>query len=213
MRPLHSLPIVLILITAATIIVGCREEDRLDVAAKVNPEKMATMTTRNVMTIISDSGVPQYRLVSPVWYVYEDTDTPMWVLPGGPYLEKFDPKFNVVFTVACDSAVQYTRTQTWHLMGNVEYKQGNSVLILTQQLIWNQRDRTVRSDSFIHLEQPDKIIEGYGFEGKTSSRGKLTTYRLLHPTGVLPYDPSKFAASQGAPTPTPQNAIQNDIHP
>lgn len=175
------------------LLAACREEVRLDVAEKINPEKMPTMSTRNIMTIISDSGVPQYRMVAPQWLVYEDVDTPMWVLPGGPYLEKFGPNLKVAFTVACDSAVQFTRTQTWHLYGNVEYKQGNEVLILTQQLVWNQRDHTVRSDSFIHLEQPDKIIEGYGFEGVTSERGKLSTYRLLRPTGVLPYDRARFA--------------------
>lgn len=165
---------------------SCREEDKLgtsNILAKNRP----TMTTHDVMTIISDSGIPQYRLVGPVWYIYDNLDTPLWILPGGPYLEKFDRNFNVVFTVACDSAVNNRMTSEWRLMGNVEYRQDPGVLILTPELIWNQYDGTVRSDSFIHLEQPGKVIEGYGFEGKTSSRGDLKNYRLLRPKGALPY--------------------------
>jgi LPS export ABC transporter protein LptC len=187
---------------------SCREEKKLD-TTNIDTAHMPTMTTHNVMTIISDSGIPQYRLTGPVWYVYDDIDTPLWILPGGPYLEKFDPQFNIVFTVACDSAVNNQLTSEWYLKGNVQYKQDPGVLILTQELRWNQRLGTVQSDSFIHIEQPGKIIEGYGFEGKTSARGDLTSYRLHHPTGVLPYDRNRFAggvampgAMPGAPMPT-----------
>ncbi len=165
---------------------SCREEDKL-ATYNISTARRPTMTTHDVMTIISDSGIPQYRLVGPVWYVYDNLDTPLWILPGGPYLEKFDPNFNIVFTVACDSAVNNRLTSEWLLLGNVEYRQEPGTLILTQQLRWNQREGTVRSDSFIHLEQPGKVIEGYGFEGRTSSGGSLKEYRLRKPQGALPY--------------------------
>ena len=165
---------------------SCREEDKL-ATYNITSVKRPTMTTHDVMTIISDSGIPQYRLVGPVWYVYDNLDTPIWILPGGPYLEKFDKDFNIIFTVACDSAVNNRLTSEWLLMGNVEYRQEPGTLILTQELRWNQRDGTVKSDSFIHLEQPGKVIEGYGFDGRTSSGGGLTEYVLRRPKGVLPY--------------------------
>lgn len=164
---------------------SCKEEDKLR-TFNVSSKKRPTMTTHNVMTIVSDSGVPQYRIVSPTWYIYDDVDTPMWILPGGPYLEKFDEDFNIMFTVAADSAVNNRVTSEWILMGNVEYFQEPDILILTPMLIWNQRENTVSSDSFIHVEQPGKIIEGYGFVGKISNGG-LSEYRLKKPMGVLPY--------------------------
>lgn len=191
---------------------SCREEDKL-ATYNISTRNRPTMTTHNVMTVISDSGIPQYRLVGPVWYVYDNLDTPLWILPGGPYLEKFDPDFNIVFTVACDSAVNNRLTSEWLLMGNVEYRQEPGTLILTQQLRWNQREGTVSSDSFIHLEQPGKVIEGYGFEGRTSSGGSLTDYRLRRPKGALPYvkpgtgNPAMLppGAASGLPAQGPQN--------
>lgn len=191
---------------------SCREEDKL-ATYNISTRNRPTMTTHNVMTVISDSGIPQYRLVGPVWYVYDNLDTPLWILPGGPYLEKFDPDFNIVFTVACDSAVNNRLTSEWLLMGNVEYRQEPGTLILTQQLRWNQREGTVSSDSFIHLEQPGKVIEGYGFEGRTSSGGSLTNYRLRRPKGALPYvkpgtgNPAMLppGVASGLPAQGPQN--------
>ncbi|MDE5869634.1 MAG: LPS export ABC transporter periplasmic protein LptC, partial [Muribaculaceae bacterium] len=63
--------------------VGCREEKKVDVAASLNPNKMATMTTKNVSTLISDSGVIQYKVVSPLWKVYDQIDTQYWIFPEG----------------------------------------------------------------------------------------------------------------------------------
>lgn len=196
MRAKGILPCAVILALTAPMW-GCREEDKVDTASILAKDR-PTMTTHNVMTIISDSGIPQYRLVGPVWYIYDNLDTPLWILPGGPFLEKFDRDFNVAFTVACDSAVNNRVTSEWILMGNVEYRQEPGVLILTPELRWSQQAGTVRSDSFIHLEQPGKVIEGYGFEGKTSPRGDLTNYRLLRPKGAMPYTRPGSGTSPGA---------------
>lgn len=57
---------------------GCKEERKIDVAARLNPSKMPTMTTKNVATFISDSGVVQYKVVAPIWKVFQEADTPYW---------------------------------------------------------------------------------------------------------------------------------------
>ena len=79
---------------------SCREERKVDISSRLHPEKMPTMFTRNVSTLISDSGVTQYKIVAPVWYVYDEADTPYWHFPEGLYLRKYDRKFNVIATVA-----------------------------------------------------------------------------------------------------------------
>lgn len=189
-----------LIMVSVCVATACRKEDPLGVAAKINPLTMPSMTTHNVMTVISDSGVPQYRMVCPVWYVYDNLDTPLWILPKGPYLEKFDPQYNIVFTVAADSAVNNRLTQRWYLYGNVEFNESPELLILTPQLVWDQRQQKIYSDSFIHIEQPGKIIEGYGFEGYTNDRGTLQSYVLRRPTAVLPYNRDKFPG--GGPDPS-----------
>lgn len=113
---------------------GCREEQKIDVTSGIDPKSMATMTTKNVATFISDSGVVQYKVVAPLWKVFEETDTPYWIFPEGLYLQKYDPYFHVIATVAADSARFYSNQKLWRLDGHVEMTKAPSDLFQTSQL-------------------------------------------------------------------------------
>lgn len=179
------------LYAAVAIIVAagsCTRETKIDTASKLNPAKMASMVTHNVNTLISDSGVTQYKIVAPVWYVYDEADTPYWSFPEGLYLQKFDPKFNVIATVAADSAKFYKIQKLWRLDGNVEMTKAPRDLFLSPRVFWDQRHQRLYSDTFIHIENSTHVLEGTGFE----SNERLTEYRILHPTGIFPVDRSKL---------------------
>lgn len=174
---------------ALAICVGsCTEETKIDVTKGINPKRMPTMTTHNISTLISDSGVTQYKIVAPVWYVYDEVDTPFWSFPKGLYLQKYDTKFNVIATVAADSAFFYTVQKLWRLEGNVEMEKKPKELFLSPRLFWDQRKQILYSDTFIHIENATHVIEGTGFE----SNERLTDYRILHPTGIFPVDRDKL---------------------
>lgn len=174
-----------------TAFISCKEERKIDVLEGIDLKTIPTMKTENVYTLISDSGITQYRIKSPIWYVYDEIDTPIWRFPRGLFLEKFDKKFKVISSVACDSATYFKRSQLWKLDGNVEMHNDQKDLFLTQQLFWDQRDRKVYSDSFIHIERADRIIEGLGF----TSNDKLTIYNIHRPTGIFPIDKEKMGSN------------------
>lgn len=182
---------------------GCSEERKIDVAAQINPKKMATMTTKNIATFISDSGVVQYKIVSPLWQVFEEKDTPFWSFPKGLYLQKYDPYFHVVATVAADSAKFFKNEKLWRLDGRVELTQEPKGLFQTQQLFWDQRRGILYSDSFIHIETETHVLEGMGFE----SDENLRSYRIVKPQGIFPINggammqPGAEPASPGAAQP------------
>ncbi|MDE7408682.1 MAG: LPS export ABC transporter periplasmic protein LptC [Muribaculaceae bacterium] len=161
---------------------GCKEDGKLGVASRIDPGKMPSMSTVNVSTLISDSGITQYKIVSPLWNVYDEVDTPYWNFPKGIYLQKFDRQFNVIASVAADSAKFFRLQNLWKLDGNVELHKEPGELFLTQQLFWDQRRNRLYSDSFIHIETPDRMLEGHGFE----SNDQLTKYSIRKPTGIFP---------------------------
>ena len=161
---------------------GCKEDGKLGVATRIDPKKMPSMSTVNVSTLISDSGITQYKIVSPLWNVYDEVDTPYWNFPKGIYLQKFDRQFNVIASVAADSAKFFRMLNLWKLDGNVELKKEPGELFLTQQLFWDQRRNRLYSDSFIHIETPERMLEGHGFE----SNDRLTKYSIRRPTGIFP---------------------------
>lgn len=163
---------------------SCTRETKIDVSGQLHPDKMPTMVTRNVNTLISDSGVTQYKIVAPLWYVYDEVDTPYWLFPEGLYLQKFDRSFKVVATVAADSARFFRLQKLWKLEGNVEMTKEPKDLFLSPRVFWDQRKQKLYSDTFIHIENATHVLEGTGFE----SNERLTKYRILHPTGIFPVD-------------------------
>lgn len=167
---------------------GCREEKKIDVASKLNAKAMPTMSTRNVATLISDSGITQYKIVSPLWLVYDNVDTPYWRFPEGLYLRKYDPMFRVIASVAADSAVYFRNQRVWRLDGHVELTKLPKDLFLTQQLFWDERREQLYSDSFIHIETATHVLEGHGFV----SNQNLTQYRIIRPTGIFPVNSSEL---------------------
>lgn len=186
---------VLVMILSFLIIaVACKEEKKVDVAATLNPKKMATMTTKNVSTVISDSGVVQYKIVSPLWKVYDQVDTPYWVFPEGLYLQKYNKDFKVIATVAADSARYFKDKKLWKLMGRVELTKAPKDLFQSQELYWDQNAGKLYSDSFIHIETATHVLEGMGFV----SNEKLTEYRVVKPMGIFPINKDDVTGAGGA---------------
>ena len=111
-------------------------------------------------------------------------------------LEKFDNNFNTDATIRCDSATYYRDKSLWELNGNVRILNVQNEKFLTNQIFWDQRNHKVYSDSFIHIERSDRIIEGYGFE----SNEKMTTYTVTRPSGIFPVSDFRGGARDSSAT-------------
>lgn len=170
---------------------------------------MPTMATENVATFISDSGIMQYKLVSPKWLVYNEAKEPYWHFPKGIYLRKYDRAFKVVASVAADSARYLSQKKIWKLDGHVEIHRGTSDLFLTNQLFWDEREHKLYSDSFVHIETATHILEGHGFV----SNERLTKYTIVKPTGVFPINQQSIEPGAPAARPPEQSAQANNQSP
>ena len=169
---------------ALLVMSGCGDDAKVDVASRIDSSKMPTMTTRDISTLISDSGVTQYRIVAPLWEVYDNVEHPYWRFPEGLYLRKFDRKMKVIATIAADSAIYFRDQNLWRLDGRVEVTKEPRELFLSQQVFWDQNKGIVYSDSFIHIENATHMMEGYGFTAKQDFSG----YRINKPLGIFPVD-------------------------
>ena len=185
------LPCVVACAVVACAVAGCKDESHLDVV-DVDAAAVPTMLTRNVETLISDSGITRFRITTPVWYVYDEAEEPYWSFPEGLYLEKFDNIFRKEATIRSDSATYFKNKQLWRLDGNVDISNVANERFLTQQLFWDQRAHKVYSDSFIHIERADRVIEGYGFE----SNEQMSRYSISNVAGIFPA--SSFTGDRGA---------------
>lgn len=173
---------ILFTLVAMSTALSCKNEVKSVIQQSTNPEVTPTMLTTDITTLVSDSGVTKYRITSQRWEMYDESDTPNWVFPKGLFLEQFDSTLKVEATFECDSARYLKNSKLWRFMGNVRSWNTKNDLILTNELYWDQNKKKVYSDSFIHIEQPERTLEGYGFE----SNERLTTYKLKRPMGIFP---------------------------
>ncbi|MBD5177200.1 MAG: LPS export ABC transporter periplasmic protein LptC [Bacteroidales bacterium] len=175
---MRKLPLVLLLV----VLVACSREHQRFVPNAGDAQHTPTMATRDVSTLISDSGYTRYHLTAPLWQMFEDAEEPFWKFPDGLEVEQYDLAMNPESTVVCDSAIYFSRKRIWRLDGNVVMVNTDADSFLTQQMFWDQAERKIYSDSFVHIVRSDRIIEGYGFESDQS----MHYYTVNRPTAILP---------------------------
>ncbi len=194
---LRTLPAIVAMGLIAIIASSCKDDTKEYVSADIDGEKTPTMKTRDVETLISDSGITRYRITTPLWLVFDEAKEPKWRFPDGLFIEKYDIQMQSDATVVCDSATYFSERKLWRLDGNVRMVNVAKDRFLTQQLFWNQNERKVYTDSFIHIERNDRTIEGYGF----ISNEQMTSYTVNQVSGIFPvsdfrHDPADSISSK-----------------
>lgn len=193
------------LLLAAALVVWLvirRQSQKSDdfVAEAMALDSIPTMVTYDSNIVHTDSGYPRYHATAPVYYSFDNAKEPFWRFDQGAFIEQYDNQRNVVATMECDSAVYLQTPQIWNCMGNVRINNVNGDRFLTNQLFYDVRMQKIYSDSFIHIEKSDKVIEGYGFQ----SNSAITDYVVNRPTMIIPVSefnrpPSAASDSTAAP--------------
>lgn len=194
---MRLLPLAAIALAVISVLFGstaCDDEHKEVIAGSTDPETTPTMTTTDVSTLVSDSGITRYRITSPLWLMFEEAKDPTWRFPQGIHLEKFNLAMRPEATIDCDSATYFKNRQLWRLDGYVNIRNTLGEKFLTNQLFWDQRQQKIYSDSFIHIERQNKVIEGYGFE----SNENMTRYNVLRVSGIFPADQFKSDSTKRA---------------
>lgn len=174
---------IFLLFSVLPMFVGCSAESK-EQAGEGDSIELPNMVTSDVNMLISDSGVIKYKAIAPLWYVYEnDVRNKYWYFPEGIRLDQIDTTFATVFSIESDTAYNYETKQLWHLIKNVKIRNTMGEYFETNDLYWDMRNHKVYSDSFIHIERPDAIIEGFGF----TSDDAFTKYEIRQTSGIFPF--------------------------
>lgn len=157
---------------------SCNKEKPQFVSNFKDRNNVPAMYTDSVTTLISDSGIIRYRVISEVWKVFDKSSEPYWYFPKKVYFERFDDSLRTESLVQCDTAWYYTQRKLWKLRKNVKLVNLKGETFETSLLYWDQRSQRIYSDSFIRIEQVDRVLTGYGFE----SNEQLTQYEVFKPS-------------------------------
>ena len=183
---------------------ACSGDNKNLAEAITERDSLPTMKKLGVTTLISDSGITRYKIITEEWEIYDKKNPPYWAFEKGVYLEKFDSLFHIDASIKADTAYYYEKKKLWELRSNVHIRNLQGDKFDTQLLFWDEAKEQIYSDKPIRIEQADKsIINGqYGFK----SNQQLTEYEIYNSGGefivkdTTPADSTKVAASDSIKT-------------
>ena len=144
---LYSFFIGLVLFTVSYAMVSCSEEREHTAPAIHDRDSVPVMTTYGVNTLISDSGVIKYRIVTERWEINENRRPSRWTFNKGILLTQFDLKKHVVGYIQCDSAVYFDKDRRWELRGRVRILTAQGLNFYSNELYWDERCLLYTSDA------------------------------------------------------------------
>jgi LPS export ABC transporter protein LptC len=183
---------------------SCSNKEKGLVEAITERDSLPSMKSLGVTTLISDSGITRYKIITEEWSIFDKKDPPYWAFEKGVYLEKFDSLLHIDASIKADTAYYYEKKKLWELKGNVHIQSQRGDKFDTELLFWDENDKKVYSDKFIRIEQEDKTITGYGFE----SNQELTDYVIHNTTGVFTVENQATTTNN-----TPKDSVRQDSIP
>ena len=126
-------------------------------------DSVSMMTTYGVNTLISDSGVIKYRIVTERWDVNTIRQPTRWYFEKGIFFEQFDEKFHVQAYVQADTAWYFDQKKLWHLRGRVRIRNVNGLIYTSEELFWDGIRHEFYSNVFSRVVTPEREIEGTYF--------------------------------------------------
>lgn len=189
--------------------VACTEPHE-HTARAVNPEDSASiMVSYGVNTLISDSGVIKYRIVTERWEVNTVRQPSRWEFMKGIFFEQFDEQFHVQGYIQADTAWYYDQQRLWKLRGRVNLRNVNGLIYTSEELYWDGMRHEFYSTVFSRVVTPERTMEGTYFR----SDEKMDHYMVTNSKGSFiasdfdpepePADTATIITVSASPTPAP----------
>ena len=152
------------LLLAALMATSCGEEAKEHIAPPIYPkDSVSMMTSYGVNTLISDSGVIKYRIVTERWDVNTIRKPSRWEFMKGVFFEQFDEQFHVQAYIQADTAWYYDKLRLWKLRGRVRIRNNNGLLYRSEELFWDGIRHELYSNVFSRVTSPERTLQGTYF--------------------------------------------------
>lgn len=136
-------------------------------------DSVSMMTSYGVNTLISDSGIIKYRIVTERWDVNIVRNPSRWTFEKGIFFEQFDEKFHVQAYIQADTAWYYDVKKLWHLRGRVRIRNINGLIYTSEELYWDGISHELYSNVFSKVVTPERQMEGSYFRSDEQMRHYL----------------------------------------
>ncbi len=137
------------------------------------------MTSYGVNTLISDSGVIRYKIVTERWDVNTVKQPTRWTFERGIFFEQFDEQFHVEAYINADTAWYYDQLKLWELRGRVHIRNVNGLVFDSEELFWDGIKHEFYSYKFSKVVTPERTMQGTYFR----SDEHMSHYEITNSVG------------------------------
>lgn len=161
------------------IVAGCARQKEHTAPAINERDSTSMMVSYGINTLISDSGVIKYRIVSERWEVNTVKKPSRWIFEKGIFLEQFDERFHVNSYIQADTAFYYDTQHLWELRSRVRVLTKDGLRYSSEQLFWDEPSHELYSNVYSHLITPERELEGSYFRSDET----MTKYYVSNSKG------------------------------
>jgi len=158
---------------------ACSEQVEHTAAAVNDRDSASMMTSYGINTLISDSGVIKYRIVTERWDVNTVRQPSRWTFERGIFMEQFDEKFHIEGYIQADTAWYYDQLKLWELRGRVFIRNVNGLRFRSEELFWDGMKHEFYSHKYSKVVTPERTMEGTYFR----SDEHMTHYEVANSVG------------------------------
>lgn len=192
---------------------SCSQEVEHTAAAIHDRDSVSMMVSYGVNTLVSDSGVIKYKIVTERWDVNTVKHPTRWTFEKGIFMEQFDEKFHVEAYVQADTAWYYDQLKLWELRGRVRIRNVNGLVFTSEELYWDGMKHELYSNKFSRVVTPERTLQGTYFR----SDERMTRYTVSNSKGSFvkdSMDDNSTAPATSAPSSTtPDTAKVEPLRP
>ena len=160
-------------------LIACEQPQEHIAPAIRDRDSVSMMTTYGVNTLISDSGVIKYRIVTERWDVNTIKQPTRWTFERGIFLEQYDEDFHIEGYIFADTAWYYDQIKLWELRGRVRIRNANGLIFNSEELFWDGINHEFYSYKYSHVITPERELEGTYFRSDEHMRH----YEVTNSTG------------------------------
>jgi len=137
----------------------------------------------DVEVVYSDHGNIRMILNAPRMDRFEADDAYL-ELPEGLYVVFYDTLMNETSSMQAKYAINYEDEEVIIARDDVVVVNEAGERLNTEELIWNQKEESIRSDKFVKVTTEDEVTYGTGFEADE----RFDHWRILRPHGTFRVD-------------------------
>ncbi len=166
------------------VVASCDQPVEHTAGAIKDKDSVPMMVSYGVNTLISDSGVIKYRIVTERWEVNQNKQPSRWYFDKGLFLEQFDEKFHIEAYIQCDTAYYFDQQRLWELRSRVRILTKDGLRFASDLLYWDEIRHELYSYKFSRLVTPERTLQGTYFR----SDERMTKYYVSNSKGSFERD-------------------------